>query len=175
MADVKWIKIPSNFFELDVIQEIDKSPYRDEILIILLQLMTISNKKFPRNKLQISKGFNLSDEVICSILKVEIESWITAKRLLTDLGIIKITKDTLFVKDFWKSSRDRNSKEYAEWRLIVFKQDKFTCQHCYKVGGELEAHHKVRWVDDVSKRYDLENGITLCKKCHKKVHRRADE
>lgn len=171
MADVKWIKIPSNFFELDVIQEIDKSPHRDETLLILIQLITISNKKFPRNKFQISKGFNLSDEVICSVLKIEPESWLTAKNILMDLEIIKIIGDTLFIKDFWKTSRDRNSKEYTEWRLNVFKRDKYTCQHCHKTGGELEAHHKIRWVDDISKRYEVDNGITLCKKCHKETHK----
>lgn len=175
MADVKLIKIPSNFFELDVIKEIDKSPYKNEILIILLKLMVISNKKFPRNKFQISKGLNLNDEVICSILKTEIEEWLTAKNILIDLGILKITGDTLFLKDFWKSSRDRTSKEYIEWRLKVFKRDNYTCQCCNKIGGELEAHHKIRWVDDVSKRYDLDNGITLCKKCHRKIHKKEGD
>lgn len=175
MADVKWIKIPSNFFELDVIQEIDKSPYRDETLLILIQLITISNKKFPRNKFQISKGFNLGDEVICSILKIELESWLTAKNILMDLEIIKIVEDTLFIKDFWKTSRDRNSKEYTEWRLKVFKRDKYTCQHCHKTGGELEAHHKIRWVDDISKRYEVDNGITLCRECHRKTHKRGEK
>lgn len=171
MAGVKWIKIPSNFFELDEIKEIEKSTYKDEVLVILLQLITISNKKFPRNRFQIAKGFNLTDEVISNILKVEVESWITAKVVLVNLGLIQIIEDTLFVRDFWKQARERSSKEYTEWRINVFKRDNFTCQHCKSVGGLLEAHHKVRWVDDVSKRYDVDNGITLCKKCHKKVHK----
>lgn len=171
MADVKWIKILSNFFELKEIQEIEKSSYGNEVLVILLQLITISNKKFPRNQFQIADKVNLEDEILCSVLECELEEWITAKSILESLEILKIVGDKLFIKDFWKSSRDRSSKEYVTWRMKVFERDKYTCQRCFNIGGELEAHHKVRWVDDVSKRYEIDNGITLCKKCHKEIHR----
>jgi len=49
--------------------------------------------------------------------------------------------------------------------------DKYICQHCrYKKGGTLVAHHKDSYADYKDKRYNLGNGITLCKHCHKKFH-----
>jgi 5-methylcytosine-specific restriction endonuclease McrA len=59
---------------------------------------------------------------------------------------------------------------YENWRLRVYKRDKFTCQmpSCgYK--KFLQAHHIRRWSSASILRYDPNNGITLCRNCHKKV------
>ena len=66
----------------------------------------------------------------------------------------------------------RHSMEYKNWRQDVFKRDKFTCQSCKEIGGKLEAHHKLNFSDYPELIVDLDNGITLCKKCHKKFHKR---
>ena len=59
---------------------------------------------------------------------------------------------------------------YKDWRMKVYKRDKFTCQmpSCgYK--KYLQAHHIKRWSSASILRYDVHNGITLSKNCHKKV------
>lgn len=71
------------------------------------------------------------------------------------------------------NQRERSSKEYAEWRKAVFERDKFTCQICGQVGGGLQAHHIKRWSTNVNERYQLQNGVTLCTKCHKELHRKG--
>jgi|SRR3990167_11539430 len=77
---------------------------------------------------------------------------------------------------FWKGghSTERNTErvrwEYKTWRASVFSRDHFTCQACLRVGGSLEAHHIVRWIDDASLRYSISNGITLCRACHCALH-----
>ena len=72
-----------------------------------------------------------------------------------------------------KAIRDkdyRNTAFYRDWRLSVFTRDCFTCQHCLTKGGCLEAHHIKPYKTFKESRFDLNNGITLCKKCHKDKH-----
>lgn len=67
--------------------------------------------------------------------------------------------------------RARLGNELKEWRKLVFNRDNYTCQHC---GDKkyLHAHHIVEWAKDESKRFILDNGVTLCVECHSKVHGR---
>jgi len=71
--------------------------------------------------------------------------------------------------------------KYKKWRLAIFIRDNWTCQNCKKVGVYLEPHHikslKViikenNLVDSgdalrCKELWDIDNGITLCKDCHK--------
>ena len=81
----------------------------------------------------------------------------------------------------------RNLSQYFTWRLSIFQRDRFECQICGdNTGGNLEAHHKVR-LNNIIKEYeiksqkdaetcyllwDISNGITVCNKCHKTLHRK---
>lgn len=67
-----------------------------------------------------------------------------------------------------KTDKDyRNCKSYQQWRNNIFERDNYTCQKCGKYGGELNAHHKKPFKQFPELRYELDNGITLCVKCHK--------
>jgi len=61
----------------------------------------------------------------------------------------------------------RHCFEYREWRIAVFKRDKFICQFCNKKGGILHADHLKGFADYPELRFDVNNGRTLCEKCHK--------
>lgn len=56
--------------------------------------------------------------------------------------------------------------EYKAWRSSVFKRDDFTCQRCKVRGGYIMAHHVKPWSKFPELRYDINNGVTLCKTCH---------
>ena len=71
-----------------------------------------------------------------------------------------------------KNQRDRNSREAHEWRTLVFRRDDYTCQKCHVRGRKINAHHIIPWAKNESLRYELSNGITLCEKCHKEIHKR---
>lgn len=65
----------------------------------------------------------------------------------------------------------RQSTEYSDWRKSVFNRDNFTCQHCNdNKGGNLHAHHIKPFADFPELRFEISNGLTLCRKCHEKVH-----
>ena len=59
---------------------------------------------------------------------------------------------------------------YSDWVQAVFNRDDYICQCCSERGGKLHAHHLESYSDNPQLRITLENGITLCKKCHKDFH-----
>lgn len=69
-----------------------------------------------------------------------------------------------------KNKLERNSKQYIDWRNSVFIRDEFVCQDCGQIGGNLHAHHIKSFAKFKELRYDINNGLTLCFKCHKKIH-----
>lgn len=86
----------------------------------------------------------------------------------------------------------RNHAKNAEWKLKVLERDEFKCQQCLEKGGRLHAHHATYFsellndflvlhsclspINDCTELFalaleyepfwDVNNGITLCEKCH---------
>jgi 5-methylcytosine-specific restriction endonuclease McrA len=59
-----------------------------------------------------------------------------------------------------------------ELRQIVLKRDNYTCQKCDKSEVELHCHHITGVKQNPIESADIDNCITLCKRCHKEVHNR---
>lgn len=68
--------------------------------------------------------------------------------------------------------RIRNSQQYINWRLSVFLRDNYFCQVCSIRGGKLHCHHLDSFSSAPLKRFDVDNGVTLCENCHGEFHRR---
>ena len=69
--------------------------------------------------------------------------------------------------------RIRNGDKTKAWRWAVYIRDNFTCQKCKdrtRKGHyvKLEAHHIKPFATYPELRFDVNNGLTLCKKCHSK-------
>lgn len=72
----------------------------------------------------------------------------------------------------WKEvsrRKDRRGKHGA-WSRAVISRDKATCQHCGATDVQLHAHHIKEFAKHPELRWDVSNGITLCFRCHEKVH-----
>lgn len=65
--------------------------------------------------------------------------------------------------------RHRELIEYTKWHNDCLKRDWYKCQICNSK-EEIEVHHIKSYKDYPKERVNLDNGITLCKKCHLLVH-----
>ena len=66
----------------------------------------------------------------------------------------------------------KKQTEEAKWRSDVFQRDNWTCQTCNERSKKgkfiyLEAHHIKEWAKFPKLRYNTDNGLTLCRECHK--------
>lgn len=90
----------------------------------------------------------------------------------------------------WRGGRTSLARQirlcfkYRQWRSDIFTRDSFTCVLCGKIGGCLEADHypkrfsdifyesKVKTIQEAleyEEFWNINNGRTLCQKCHKKT------
>jgi len=70
-----------------------------------------------------------------------------------------------------ENNKVRHTVEYKEWRRMVFKRDYFACRVC-RSKKCLNAHHIQPFRDNLDKRTEMSNGITLCLDCHKIMYKR---
>jgi len=68
-----------------------------------------------------------------------------------------------------ENEKIRKSIEFRLWRESVFARDNWICRNCLKRGGKLHPHHILPFAKFPELRFAINNGITLCKECHKKT------
>lgn len=59
---------------------------------------------------------------------------------------------------------------YASWRRNVIARDHNSCVVCWDIETKLVVHHLNSFSVHKDERVDLDNGVTLCKNCHKDFH-----
>jgi hypothetical protein len=85
------------------------------------------------------------------------------KKACPTYGQIKYPKD-------FKINTSREVQ--PELRKLVLKRDNYTCQKCGATNTELHCHHYEGVEVNPVESADIDQCITLCKKCHNDVHRK---
>lgn len=98
------------------------------------------------------------------------------QELLNRRYISLIINDACIVITDWRenngiggNAKKRLNYSYRQWRKRVLERDGYKCTKCGST-EKLHAHHIKSFADYPEEREVLENGITLCEKCHRKVH-----
>lgn len=101
-----------------------------------------------------------------------------------ETGWIKLTRESNWSKKrtyvnlfFDSNKRLFLAKEFAKVKREVLIRDDYTCQKCkyditedYSWETKVEVHHIVQANEEMALYLDLDNLITLCRSCHKKIH-----
>lgn len=81
---------------------------------------------------------------------------------------------------FWKGGRPWErfrDPAYLRWRNAVLARDGYRCQscgrQCRKHEKGLAAHHIRSYASEPALRLALDNGLTLCRRCHMELHGRS--
>ena len=173
MGEVGHIKLTSDMMNDPRIKLIRKKELGDSIVVLWLNLILKSSSKTIAGAYVFSLcGQILKNDVMGYVFDCDGGFIKYAMNVLEEYGMI-IRKDTEIIVDpFWLDVHDRASPEYKTWRLAVFKRDGFRCRGCGS-REKLCAHHIIYWRDTKDNRdlrYDVNNGITLCVKCHLEAH-----
>lgn len=62
---------------------------------------------------------------------------------------------------------ERKRSEFSNWRKSVFERDDYRCFDCGERGGKLQADHIFPFSLFSRLRTDIDNGQTVCEKCHR--------
>lgn len=68
--------------------------------------------------------------------------------------------------------RDFSDPRYKSWRRRVYARDKYKCRMpgCPGTDKRLNAHHIKCWSSHPALRYEVANGISVCRDCHLKLN-----
>jgi len=126
---------------------------------------------FKKGEISLRKGIVLSDEI-------------KEKISLSKKGTIPWNKGLKGYKSGkencnWKggitslNNKIRKSIDHKEWAKSVYKKDNYNCQMCGLKckANNIIAHHIKSFADYPALRFEIDNGITLCRSCHKKLHK----
>ena len=69
-----------------------------------------------------------------------------------------------------KNTLIRQSAEGKQWRIDVMAKANFTCDNCNVRGKSLVAHHLEAFHCNPELRFDINNGVCLCRDCHAEFH-----
>lgn len=77
----------------------------------------------------------------------------------------------------YKGQKEKGSSReiVPELRIMTLERDSYTCQYCGATSdcAEMHVHHIKAAIEAPMEAADLDNVITLCKKCHRAVHKKV--
>ena len=116
----------------------------------------------------------LADSVACKFYQVVVDAAFAGETnaqlwLKGEITYVSYRKENGEFFGRWEPVPGRGSPEAWAWRTAVFERDGYRCRKCQGT-EELHAHHIKSWADFPDLRFDVDNGITLCRSDHALKH-----
>ncbi len=73
-----------------------------------------------------------------------------------------------------ETAKKRNNYSYRKWREAVLDKGGYKCTNC-GCTEDLQAHHIKEFAKYPALRFEVSNGITLCRECHRALHKKERE
>ena len=131
------------------------------------------------NKKSKVKSIRMNDDLIEDLKKLakkQNKSFHGVVLHLIKLGLISFQKEKKKNVNIISRNTEFNydSLEWKKFRTVVLKRDNFTCRICGKKPAKF-AHHinTISYTPQMA--FDLDNLITICKRCHDIWHERDKE
>lgn len=99
------------------------------------------------------------------------------KLTISEKGLISKRKNAPKGKKchFWRGGITKERALISQWTRKmsnkVYKKYNYTCQKCGISSINLCCHHIIPVVQDISKAYDFDNLICVCRNCHNEIHK----
>lgn len=160
--------LKETFFKRKEIRKLRKMAGGDTLVLVYIKLLIKSSDDDG------NIYYDFTEKDIYEQLSLEIDEEYsdieTLLKFLYEEELITIISNSVIKLNYLEEGRDRNSKEYKQWRNKVFQRDDYTCNKCHKRGGKIQAHHIKPWALYIDDRFNVDNGITLCNECHRQEH-----
>lgn len=119
-------------------------------------------------------GKEITEEICIEIISNSAKTDSNARKWLDKKGYIEVTEykkddDNVYRSRFVEYGKERFGIEYQEWRREVLISREFACEQC-GTNKNLQIHHIESWALDDARRFDVDNAMVLCKKCHAEKH-----
>ena len=92
---------------------------------------------------------------------------------LTGEEFKRLVEGSIYGYDWVSFNRYDFIKDYGAFRRLVLIRDDYKCLCCGNDNEkDLQVHHIRSFKDNLELATSVKNGVTLCKDCHKKYHKR---
>ena len=120
MSDKKyyWLKLPKDFFKRHDVKYIESLPEGHRIILVYLQLMVESIDH--EGELRFSPKISYTDEMLASVLGIEVDVLKMSMKVLKDLELVKVSKNGTIILEKVKNMVGfetewaRKKKEYRD-------------------------------------------------------------
>lgn len=188
-----------NFSEIKKCELCNKLFYVKRCRIIKNKNIFCSHKCYGKWKIiNFKNNPELIEKIILQTTGVKQSEETVKKRILKNIGKKRTPEQRLRIKmaipngslsSGWKGGissftyRLRRCVKMKDWRMSIFERDNWTCNKCGVRGGNLQAHHIKQFSEIIKENnifsfesgllcqhlWDINNGLTLCIDCHKKI------